>query len=101
MSTGHLVIRDTSPLVIYSPPLSSSEQNNGPDLSSGWVPYYTQSGFLTSNSPGTGVSQHITALDGANVSITWNGTFIVLRNIAEKMTPTLFFFFSFFFFLLI
>jgi hypothetical protein len=81
MSAPYLVIRDTSPLVIYGPPLSSSSSATGSDLSSGWVPYYTQSGFISSsndNSP-LGTSQHITALDGAKFTINWNGILIIPR----------------------
>ncbi|OBZ70850.1 hypothetical protein A0H81_09220 [Grifola frondosa] len=59
-----------------------------PDLTAGWNPYYSDSGFATVDSGmgsvfgtaiGNGTSMHMTSCDGAALAISWNGTSITLH----------------------
>ncbi|EIN11440.1 hypothetical protein PUNSTDRAFT_63396 [Punctularia strigosozonata HHB-11173 SS5] len=73
-----VIIDDTSPVVYYAPlaePLTNS------DPLTGWVPFFTDSGFPTSASlgdVGNGTSYHVTSLSGAQLSVQWFGTGIQL-----------------------
>jgi len=78
-----ITLDDTSPTIVYAP---FGDSFGVPDLSSGWNPYYTDSGFATDPGPlssgpgvsdiGNGTSLHLTASDGAQLAIKWNGTAI-------------------------
>jgi hypothetical protein len=64
-------IDDTSPSIIYYP---FADTFGTPDLLSGWNPYYTSSGYAAFQGQiGNGTSLHRTSLDGASLSIRWNG----------------------------
>lgn len=73
-----LTVDDNSPAVAYAP---FRDTLGAPDLSAGWNPYYTGTGFSSgSNSSGSAVSNigngtslHLTTCDGAQVAIQWNG----------------------------
>ena len=72
-----ITIDDTSPVISYSP---FADTFSSPNTLEGWNPYYTASGFSSgSNSSsvvsniGNGTSLHLTACDGAQVAIQWNG----------------------------
>ncbi|CCL98691.1 uncharacterized protein FIBRA_00694 [Fibroporia radiculosa] len=76
-----IIIDDTSPTVAYAP---FADTYGTPNLTAGWNPYYTDLGFSSNTgslSTGTGVSNvgagtslHLTAHDGAEFAIKWNGT---------------------------
>ncbi|KAH9935776.1 uncharacterized protein B0H18DRAFT_977253 [Fomitopsis serialis] len=77
-----ITVDDNSPTIAYAP---FGDTLGQPDVSAGWNPYYTGSGFSSgSNSSsssavsnfGNGTSLHVTACDGAQVAIQWNGTAI-------------------------
>ncbi|KAG7446688.1 uncharacterized protein BT62DRAFT_932143 [Guyanagaster necrorhizus] len=69
-------VDDTSPAISYYP---FRDTFSAPNLTAGWNPYYTGSGFLTSlGETGEGTSQHISSLNGASLSIQWHGTGIEL-----------------------
>ena len=72
-----LTLDDNSPTVAYAP---FRDTFGAPNLTAGWNPYYTGSGFSSgSNSSsvvsniGNGTSLHLTACDAAQVAIQWNG----------------------------
>lgn len=74
-----LTVDDNSPTVGYAP---FRDTLGAPNLTAGWNPYYTGSGFSSgSNSSsvvsniGNGTSLHLTASDGAQVAIQWNGEY--------------------------
>ncbi|EMD37645.1 hypothetical protein CERSUDRAFT_73497 [Gelatoporia subvermispora B] len=89
-----LTIDDTSPAISYSPFGDTFTQ---PNLTAGWNPFYTDSGFATipagsSSSASTSITQigngtslHITAHDGAQIGVTWNG-----RISADQMARPIF-----------
>ncbi|KZT71800.1 hypothetical protein DAEQUDRAFT_706567 [Daedalea quercina L-15889] len=77
-----IAVDDNSPTIAYAP---FGDTFGAPNLTAGWNPYYTGSGFSTgSNSSsssvvsnlGNGTSLRLTACDGAQVAIQWNGTAI-------------------------
>ncbi|KAJ7750232.1 hypothetical protein B0H16DRAFT_1549914 [Mycena metata] len=71
MSLWNLTIDDTSPFFTYFPYADGS--NSG--LTKGWTPWYTQSGFITTNGEGgAGDSYHITSLPGASVTLNFYGS---------------------------
>lgn len=58
-------------MISYSP---FADIFSTPDLVKGWNPYFTDSGFASSQGDaGKGTSLHITALDGAALSLQWIG----------------------------
>jgi hypothetical protein len=64
-------VDDTSPLISYSP---FADTFSTPDLLKGWNPYFTDSGFVSSQGDvGKGTSLHVTSYDGAALSLQWNG----------------------------
>ena len=66
-----LVVDDTSPEIVYSP---FGDTFSTPSTLEGWNPYYSASGFVTSQGEvGNGTSFHITSLDGAVLSLQWRG----------------------------
>lgn len=70
-------IDDTSPTISYLP---SGDTLGRPDLTAGWNPFFTGSGFAASQGVrGNGTSLHVTQRDGAQLSITWRGTNIQLQ----------------------
>lgn len=72
MALTSYTIDDASPQVAYSP---FADTFVAPDLSAGWNPYYSESGFAASpGDQGEGETQHITALDGAGLELQFNGT---------------------------
>ncbi|OJT15425.1 hypothetical protein TRAPUB_8013 [Trametes pubescens] len=81
-----LTIDDTSPIVLYQP--FRDIFTAIPDLAAGWNQYYNISGFAQSPSGvgtsigastvGNGTSLHLTASDGAELRIDWNGTDITI-----------------------
>ncbi|KAJ7109800.1 hypothetical protein C8R44DRAFT_800587 [Mycena epipterygia] len=87
---------DTSPFLTYTPYADGSYSG----LTNGWVPWYTGSGFISTNGEGSaGDSFHLTSLDGASVNLEFHGTAaylygttnssyeIVLDNIASSHAP--------------
>ncbi|KAI5890681.1 uncharacterized protein SCHCODRAFT_02632581 [Schizophyllum commune H4-8] len=69
-------VDDTSPQIGYSP---FADTLSLPDLTGGWNPYYDDSGFADGlGETGSGNSAHITAHDGATISVRWRGTGIQL-----------------------
>ncbi|KAL1669703.1 hypothetical protein GGF50DRAFT_123010 [Schizophyllum commune] len=69
-------VDDTSPQIGYSP---YADTLSLPDLTGGWNPYYDDSGFAHGlDGTGSGNSAHITAHDGATISVRWRGTGIQL-----------------------
>ncbi|KAL1745707.1 hypothetical protein HDZ31DRAFT_35835 [Schizophyllum fasciatum] len=69
-------VDDTSPQISYFPYADTLAL---PDLSAGWNPYYDDSGFSDGlGEVGAGDSAHITAHDGATISVHWRGTGIQL-----------------------
>lgn len=64
-------VNDTSPTLFYSP---FGDTLSTPNLSAGWNPYYTLSGFATVlGEVGNGTSLHITSNNGSFVLLQWNG----------------------------
>ncbi|KJA27599.1 hypothetical protein HYPSUDRAFT_51655 [Hypholoma sublateritium FD-334 SS-4] len=75
-------VDDTSPAVTYSP---FRDTFSTPNLIGGWNPYFSNSGFATSQGAvGVGTSLHITSLDGAALQIQWQGTGITLMGNATQ-----------------
>ncbi|KAK0462598.1 uncharacterized protein EV420DRAFT_1735277 [Desarmillaria tabescens] len=69
-------VDDTSPAISYYP---FRDTFSTPNLTAGWNPYFSGSGFLTSSGEtGEGTSLHISSLNGASLSIQWHGTGIQL-----------------------
>ncbi|KAL0956634.1 hypothetical protein HGRIS_002768 [Hohenbuehelia grisea] len=65
-------VDDTSPSISYSP---FADTLTTPNLLAGWNPYFDVSGFAAApGDVGNGTSMHITALNGASVSLQWQGT---------------------------
>lgn len=79
-----VTLDDTSPTITYAP---FTDASSAPNLTAGWNSYYTASGFSSDPSPsssssavsniGNGTSLHLTACDGAQFAIKWNGELIV------------------------
>lgn len=72
-TTLGIVLDDTSPTVQYYP---YGDTFGEPNLLGGWNPYYTGTGFAPSASasqPGEGTSWHLTAYDGATISLSFYG----------------------------
>ena len=64
-------VDDTSPTILYSP---FADTLSTPDLSLGWNPYYTLSGFASVlGEIGNGTSLHITSNNGSSLFIQWHG----------------------------
>ncbi|KAJ7610922.1 hypothetical protein FB45DRAFT_1066100 [Roridomyces roridus] len=64
------------------PLLEADGSNSG--LSNGWVPWYSDSGYLSSNGQGgSGTSYHRTSRSGASVSLTFHGTAVELYGISN------------------
>lgn len=65
------VVNDTSPTILYLP---FGDTLSTPNLSAGWNPYYTLSGFASVlGQVGEGTSLHITASNGSSLVLKWNG----------------------------
>ena len=70
-SNIQLLIDNTSPEIAYYP---FRDTFSTPELSLGWNPYYSISGFATIQGQiGNGTSSHITSLDGAALTFQWHG----------------------------
>ena len=66
-----LGIDNTSPTITYNPFSPNAVAHNA---TSGWTPYYTNSGFpSTSGLVGNGTSLQISSKDGSFLTITWFG----------------------------
>lgn len=66
-------IDDTSPTVLYTP---FGDNYGVPNLTAGWSPYFSDSGFATdpaAGQQGDGTSFHVTSADGASLRLRWNG----------------------------
>jgi hypothetical protein len=75
-------VNDSSPSISYFP---FADTFSTPDIQAGWNPYFTDSGFAAAQGEtGNGTSLHITAHDGAVMSLQWNGQFSRIVS-----TPTL------------
>ncbi|KAI0786650.1 hypothetical protein C8Q75DRAFT_808179 [Abortiporus biennis] len=83
-----ITIEDDSPTVVYSP---FADTFGTPNITSGWNPFFSGSGFA-SNSPdlvGSGTGLHVTAADGASLTIGWNGSAIsVFGILLPTSTPS-------------
>ncbi|KAL4251440.1 hypothetical protein ABKN59_005708 [Abortiporus biennis] len=83
-----ITIEDDSPTVVYSP---FADTFGTPNITSGWNPFFSDSGFA-SNSPdlvGSGTGLHVTAADGASLTIGWNGSAIsVFGILLPTSTPS-------------
>ncbi|KAL1679395.1 hypothetical protein EV122DRAFT_289577 [Schizophyllum commune] len=80
-------VDDTSPQIGYSP---YADTLSLPDLTGGWNPYYDNSGFADGlGETGSGNSAHITAHDGATISVRWRGTGIQLVGNATQASYTI------------
>ncbi|TRM69372.1 hypothetical protein BD626DRAFT_473852 [Schizophyllum amplum] len=80
-------VDDSSPQISYSP---FADTLSLPNLSGGWNPYYDDSGFADGlGETGRGSSAHITAHDGAAISIRWRGTGIQLVGNATQASYTI------------
>lgn len=74
--TFQVLIDDTSPSLSYFP---FADTFATPDLTAGWNPYYTNSGFPSSpGAQGNGTSLHLTSHDGAVFSFNWTGVYYFL-----------------------
>ena len=68
-----ILIDDTSPTIVYTP---FGDTYSAPNLSAGWNPYFSESGFATNTAvgqEGQGTSFHVTSADGASMGLRWNG----------------------------
>lgn len=67
-----ITIDDTSPTITYRP---SADTFSGPNLTAGWNPFYSETGFTPNpvTGEGMGTSLHVTSADGASLSLRWNG----------------------------
>ena len=64
-------VNDTSPTILYSP---FADTLSTPNLTAGWNPYYTLSGYSTVlGQVGIGTSRHITSDNGSSLLVQWNG----------------------------
>lgn len=80
-------VDDTSPQISYFP---FADTLSTPNLSAGWNPYFSLSGFAAAlGESGNGTSHHITSLDGASLSIRWRGTGIQLQGNATNASYSL------------
>jgi hypothetical protein len=64
-----------SPIIQYTP---FGDTLVAANLTAGWNPYFTDSGFVTTGiigREGSGQSQHITSLDQASITLNWTGEF--------------------------
>jgi len=69
-------VNDTSPSILYSP---FGDTFSIPNLSAGWNPYYTLSGYASGlGGVGNGTSLHITSDNGSSLVVQWHGTGIQL-----------------------
>nr|GAT58542.1 predicted protein [Mycena chlorophos] len=70
-------VNDTSPTIFYSP---IGDPLGQPDLDGGWAPHWTVPGFSSASigAVGSGLSSHLTSLDGASLSLSFSGTGIQL-----------------------
>ena len=69
-----ITIDDTSPTIVYSP---FADTFAAPNLTAGWNPFFSVSGFLNQSGPAAeaeeGSTFHVTSADGASLGIRWNG----------------------------
>lgn len=82
-----VTLDDTSPTITYAP---FADALSLPNLTAGWNSYYTVSGFSTDpgssssssvvSNIGNGTSLHLTACDGAQFAIKWNGESVVCHH---------------------
>lgn len=80
-------VDDTSPQISYLP---FADTLSTPNISAGWNPYFSLSGFAAAlGESGNGTSHHITSLDGASLSIHWRGTGIQLQGNATNASYSL------------
>ncbi|KAJ7610921.1 hypothetical protein FB45DRAFT_942030 [Roridomyces roridus] len=80
MSLWNFTLDDTSPFFSYAPYADGS--NSG--LGNGWIPWYSSSGYLSSNGEGgSGTSYHRTSLSGASVTLAFYGTGVDLYGLAN------------------
>ncbi|EDR11612.1 uncharacterized protein LACBIDRAFT_324293 [Laccaria bicolor S238N-H82] len=80
-------VDNTSPQISYFP---FADTLSTPNLSAGWNPYFSLSGFAgVLGESGNGTSHHITSLDGASLSIHWRGTGIQLQGNATNASYSL------------
>ncbi|EKM54681.1 uncharacterized protein PHACADRAFT_210467 [Phanerochaete carnosa HHB-10118-sp] len=72
-----ITIDDTSPTIAYAP---FADTHGSPNLTAGWNPSYSETGFTPdpANGEGVGTSLHVTSADGATLSLRWNGTAVSL-----------------------
>lgn len=76
-----LSVDDTSPTIVYAP---FGDTFGSPNLTAGWNPYFDSGFNAFPGQVGNGTSSHITSLDGAALSITWQGTGIqLLGNVTQ------------------
>ncbi|KAJ7610939.1 hypothetical protein FB45DRAFT_328481 [Roridomyces roridus] len=81
MAPWNFTIDDTSTFLKYLPYADGS--NSG--LTDGWIPWYTDSGFLSQNGQaGSGTSYHRTSLSGASVTLSFYGTGVDLFGISNS-----------------
>ncbi|KAF7337600.1 hypothetical protein MSAN_02233300 [Mycena sanguinolenta] len=85
LSLWNFTIDDTSPFLTYTPYADGS--NSG--LDKGWEPWYTVSGFISSNGEGgSGDSYHLTSLAGASVNLEFYGTAVYLYGTTNSSYDT-------------
>jgi hypothetical protein len=66
-------VDNTSPTVSYFP---FGDTFATPELLLGWNPFYTNTGFATApGAIGNGTSYHATSVNGASLSLQWNGVY--------------------------
>ncbi|KAF7302161.1 hypothetical protein MIND_00783000 [Mycena indigotica] len=74
-ASWNFTVDDTSPLLTYTPYADGS----GSGLANGWIPWYTENGFLSApGEGGAGDSYHLTSLSGASVNLKFFGTAVYL-----------------------
>ncbi|KAJ7164770.1 hypothetical protein C8R43DRAFT_988380 [Mycena crocata] len=85
MSLWNLTFDDTSPFLTYSP---FADVSYSP-LTNGWIPWYSGSGFISTNGEGgTGDSFHRTSLDGASVNLEFYGTAVYMYGTTNSSYDT-------------
>ncbi|KAJ7687397.1 hypothetical protein B0H17DRAFT_1180853 [Mycena rosella] len=98
MSLWNFTIDDTSPFLIYTPYgihslpngtciliFSLTADGSYSGLTNGWKPWYTGSGFISTNGEGgQGDSYHRTSLEGAAVTFEFYGTAVYLYGTANS-----------------
>jgi hypothetical protein len=80
-----LGIDNASPTITYDPSFPNAIAQ---DASSGWTPYYTDSGFPSvPGQVGDGTSLQISSKNGSFFSITWFGAFSILAPLRSLKIP--------------